>query len=411
MTDTATLITQLRVLAHLTRTEAQVARLRVTQARGDDVRDELRRNAADADARVARIDGALRNLGALPDLVTPTLGRVAALVRGALEQAQPLDEAVLGDLMLEHQLRDRARYVAALAEAADLPAVRALADHLVAAHGETVEWLDRLLADLGAGRPAALGASPLQRVAAQVTRTANAPGRVALDEVGGAVSRTIGTVGQVGGKARAAVDEYAGRAARLGVDAAGTAVAAGQGALTAGRDTAAQAVSAGQGALTAGRDTAAQAAGTVVAAGQSTLVAGRDAAAQVAGQLTRRVAGGGQDTDPDTAEDAGPDTDQDAGPDVAEDTGPDVAEDAPEDAADPAGPTDGADPADGAAPDPADLPIPGFADLPAHAAVAALRSLDRPADVAAVLAFELAHGTRPAVVAAARIRAGAVGGG
>jgi bacterioferritin (cytochrome b1) len=393
MTDTAILITQLRVLAHLTRTEAQVARLRVAQATGDDVRDELRRNAADADARAARIDGALRDLGALPDLVTPALGRVAALARGALEQAQPLDEAVLGDLTLEHQLRDRARYVVALAEAADLPAVRALADHLVAAHSETVEWLDRLLADLGAGRPAALGASPLQRVAAQVARTANAPGRVALDEVGGAVSRTIGTVGQAGGKARAVV---------------GTAVNAGQEALTAGRDTAAQAVSAGQGALTAGRDTAAQAAGTVVTAGQSTLVAGRDAAAQVAGHLTRRVTGTGQDTGQDTAEDTAPDTAPGTAPDTAPDTAEDTAPDASEQAADPAGPAAGAgaDPA----PDAADLPVPGFAELPAHSAVAALRSLDRPADVAAVLAFELAHDNRPAVVAAARIRADAVGG-
>ena len=51
MTETATLITQLRVLAQLTRTEAQVARLRVTQANTDDVRDDLRQNAADADAR------------------------------------------------------------------------------------------------------------------------------------------------------------------------------------------------------------------------------------------------------------------------------------------------------------------------------------------------------------------------
>ncbi len=375
MTDTAILITQLRVLAHLTRTEAQVARLRVAQATGDDVRDELRRNAADADARAARIDGALRDLGALPDLVTPALGRVAALVRGTLEQAQPLDEAVLGDLTLEHQLRDRARYVVALAEAADLPAVRALAEHLVAAHSETVEWLDRLLDDLGAGRSAALGASPLQRVAAQVARTANAPGRVALDEVGGAVSRTIGTVGQAGGKARAVV---------------GTAVTA------------------GQEALTAGRDTAAQAASTVVTAGQGTLVAGRDAAAQVAGHLTRRVTGTGQDTGQDTAEDTAPDTAPGTAPDTAPDTAEGTAPDASEQAADPAGPAAGAgaDPA----PDAADLPVPGFAELPAHSAVAALRSLDRPADVAAVLAFELAHDNRPAVVAAARIRADAVRG-
>ena len=148
MTDTATLITQLRVLGQLTRTEAQVARQRVVQASTDAVRDELRQNAADADGRAARIADALRDLGALPDPVTPLFGRVAMLVRGAMEQAQPLDEALLGDLALEHQLRDRARYVAALAAAADLPAVQALAGELEAAHDR-----DGAVADLGPRRP------------------------------------------------------------------------------------------------------------------------------------------------------------------------------------------------------------------------------------------------------------------
>ena len=174
MTDTATLITQLRVLAQLTRAEAQVARSRVAQASTDDVRDDLRRNAADADARAARIGGLLHELGALPDPVTPLVGRVASLVRGAMEQAQPLDEALLGDLALEHQLRDRARYVAELAGAADQPAVHELAVDLEAAHTETVEWLTGVLADLAGGQ-AALQASPLQRLAAQVTRAANTP--------------------------------------------------------------------------------------------------------------------------------------------------------------------------------------------------------------------------------------------
>ena len=177
MTDIATLITQLRVLAHLARTEAQVVRLRTTQATSDDTRDELQRNAADADARAARVGDVLHDLGALPDPVTPVLGRAAALVRGALEQAQPLDEALFGDLALAHQLRDRARHVGALADAAGLPVVRALADDLVAAHAGTVARLYEVLDDVAAGRPAALAASPFQRVAAQVARTANTPTR------------------------------------------------------------------------------------------------------------------------------------------------------------------------------------------------------------------------------------------
>lgn len=373
MIDTATLITQLRVLAHLTRTEAQVARQRIAQAHDDDVRGELRDNAADADARAIRIADVLRDLGALPDPVTPVLGRVAALVRGALEQAQPLDEALLGDLALEHQLRDRARYVAALADAAALPTVRTLADDLVAAHTETVRWLDSVLVDVAEGRSAALDASPLQRVAAQVTRAANAPARAALDEIGATVAHTVdravGTVAQAGGEARAVVEEYAGRAARLGVEAADTATGT------------------AQDALTLARDTTAQAAGTALSAGQDALATARDTTAQAADQITRRVIG----TEP-----AG------TGP-----TGTEPA-DAPPAGAPPAdaGPAPEPDP-----PTPADPPIPGFAELSAQAAVAAVRTLDDSADVAALLAFEQAHGDRAGVVAAARVRARAVGTG
>jgi len=273
MTDTATLITQLRVLAQLTRAEAHVARSRVAQASTDDVRDDLRRNAADADARAARIGDLLRDLGALPDPVTPLVGRVASLVRDAMEQAQPLDEALLGDLALEHQLRDRARYVAELAGAADQPAVHKLAVDLEAAHTETVEWLTGVLADLAGGQ-AALQASPLQRLAAQVTRAANTPARTTLGGAAATVSVTVE-----------------------------------------------------------------RAVGTV-------------AGAQVA----------------------------------------DIAGEA-------------------ADPEPMAPPIPDFADLPAHAAVAALRTLDDPRDVAATLEFEQEHGNRPGVVAAARLRSAALGAG
>jgi hypothetical protein len=295
MTDTATLITQLRVLAQLTRAEAHVARSREAQASTHDVRDDLRRNAADADARAARIGGLLHELGALPDPVTPLVGRVASLVRGAMEQVQPLDEAVLGDLALEHQLRDRARYVAELAGAADLPAVHELANDLEAAHTETVEWLTGVLADLAGGQ-AALRASPLQVLAAQVTRAANTPARTTLGGAAATVSLTVE-----------------------------------------------------------------RAVGTVAGAGNEV---GRELT-ETAEPLARHLPGAGAPNVPLDAPDAGA-------------TVP---------------------------------PIPGFADLPAHAAVAALRTLDDPRDVAATLEFEQEHGNRPGVVAAARLRSAALGAG
>jgi len=353
--DIATLITQLRVVGQLTRAEAQVAQLRVAQATSDAVREELRQNAADADGRGARIAGALRDLGALPDPVTPLFGRVATLVRGALEQAQPLDEAVLGDLVLEHQLRDRADYVAALADATGRPELRALADDLVAAHTETIQWLTDLLADLGAGRPAALGASPLQQVAAQVTHVANAPARGALDKVGAGVAETAT---KVAGAARDTAADALHTATTATTDAASGLAQSAVTAAGAVRDTAAQTL-----------DTVTDATGKAVTGAVQGASAAADLARDAAAHALHRTA------------------------DAAEETA-DAAADTVQSTTEPAAP-----------------PIPGFADLPAHAAVAALRTLDDPRDVAATLEFEQSHGNRPAVVAAARLRAATVGAG
>jgi hypothetical protein len=345
--DIATLITQLRVVGQLTRTEAQVARLRVAQASSDAVRDELRQNAADADGRAKRIAGALRDLGALPDPVTPLFGRVATLVRGALEQAQPLDEAVLGDLVLEHQLRDRAHYLVALAEATGRPEVRELAEHLVASHTETIQWLTDVLADLGTGRPAALGASPLQQVAAHVTQAANTPARGALDTVGAGVTQTVEAATKVAGAARDTAADALHTAATVTTDAASGLAQNAATAAGAVRDTAAQTL-----------DTVTEATGKVVTGAVQGASAAADAVRSTAEQATGDAVDGRTE---------------------AADEPPAASTGAP--------------------------PIAGFAELPAHAAVAALRTLDDPGDIALMLEFEQAHGNRPAVVAAARLRA------
>ena len=177
---TDTLIVQLDALSQLTRTEAQIARVRVTQARTDAVRRELRENAGNADRRAARIAAQLRLLDAVPDVVSPALGRVLALVKATVDQVQPIDEALLGDLTLEHQLRDRARYVRVLAERAGLFEVQNLADDLVAAHSETIDWLTTVLAEEALGGPSALVPTPLQRVAGGVVQAFTFPTRIAV---------------------------------------------------------------------------------------------------------------------------------------------------------------------------------------------------------------------------------------
>ena len=208
MTDTNKIVVQLRALVQLTQTEAQIAQIRVGQARTEAVRRELSQNAQNAAERTDLLLRALRELGGVPDVVTPALGRLTSLVKSALEQAEPLDEALLQDLALEHQLVDRARYVKVLATTAELPRVVKLADRLIAAHTATVEWLTVVLAEEALGGPAALQATPLQRVAGSATRVVNLPARYAAETV----NRTVESVQQGTEQTRARLSTAADKA-------------------------------------------------------------------------------------------------------------------------------------------------------------------------------------------------------
>ncbi|MET0451094.1 MAG: ferritin-like domain-containing protein [Mycobacterium sp.] len=170
-----TLIAQLRALLDLTNTEIQVAETREAQARTDAVRRELSQNAANGRARAESIESAIRDLGGFPDVIGPFFGRAAAAVKALTEQAQPFDEALLGDLALEHQLFDRARYVKALAVAAKRKDVEELANRLITAHAATVDWLATVLAEDALGGPAALRRTPLQAAAGTVVQLVNVP--------------------------------------------------------------------------------------------------------------------------------------------------------------------------------------------------------------------------------------------
>jgi hypothetical protein len=138
MTDTTKIQNQLRALVLLTQTEEQVARTRISQARTDAVRRELTQNADNAAARTIEITEALRAAGGVPDVVTPAIGRLSALLKATFEQAVPLEEALLTDLQLEHQLLDRATYLKVLAETAGETTVQRLAEKLIDAHRATV---------------------------------------------------------------------------------------------------------------------------------------------------------------------------------------------------------------------------------------------------------------------------------
>ncbi|MBJ7340348.1 ferritin-like domain-containing protein [Mycolicibacterium sp.] len=174
-TATNTLIAQLRAVLDLTNTEIQIAETRVLQARTDAVRTELTQNADNGRERAEAIEAAIRKLGGHPDVIGPFLGRAAAAVKALTEQAQPFDEALLGDLALEHQLFDRARYVKALAVAAKESDVEKLAERLITAHAATVDWLTTVLAEDALGGPAALRRTPLQAAAGTAIQLINVP--------------------------------------------------------------------------------------------------------------------------------------------------------------------------------------------------------------------------------------------
>jgi hypothetical protein len=173
--DATTLVAQLRTVLALTNTEIQVAQTRVAQARTEAIRKELTQNASNAKDRAEAIESAIRELGGLPDVIGPFIGRITAAVKALAEQAQPFDEALLGDLVLEHQLLDRARYIKALAVSAGHADVEKLATRLITAHSATVDWLTIVLAEDALGGPAALRRTPLQAATGTAVKLVNVP--------------------------------------------------------------------------------------------------------------------------------------------------------------------------------------------------------------------------------------------
>jgi hypothetical protein len=124
-----------------------------------------------------RIQDELRRIGGTPDVVGDAVGRVVALTKATTEQLQPFSEGLLGDLALEHQLRDRVIFTRVLAEAQDAPTVADLMDDLEAAHTETIEWIRVRLAELAQGGPVALAPTPPQAAFSALARLALLPTR------------------------------------------------------------------------------------------------------------------------------------------------------------------------------------------------------------------------------------------
>ncbi|MFB7724826.1 ferritin-like domain-containing protein [Nocardia sp. NPDC056100] len=308
--DTTTLLTQLRTVRDLTHTEIQIAETRTAQARTEAVRRELSENADNARARAEAVEAAIRELGGVPQLIGPFLGRAAASFKTVGEQAQSFDEALLNDLALEHRLLDRARYIKALATDAQRADLVTLADRLISAHTATVQWLTTVLAEDALGGPAALRRTPFQAATGTAVRLANLP--ITWSTQG--IDRLLDLFRSAG----PALEEALDRGAHASQVAA------------------------------------------------KTLSASRDSALATAERVTRRE---GVDTAADTLHSLRT--------------------------------TTGVLESD-------ELPVDNYDNLNVNQAVSAIKSLTRPADIRAVLAYEEAHKNRTNVVSAAETRFAAI---
>src|SRR5829696_2509062 len=187
MSRTSLLVDQLNSLLRLTQTEQMVAQARRAQAATPQIERDLERNAEQAGQRTELLADAVRDLGAVPDVLGVAVGRVGTSVRTAVEQGLDLVEALFGDLHLEHELRDRARFARVLAEQVDATPVARTLERVEDAHTETIDWLMERLGEIAIDAPPALRPTPTQTVVGVGRRVSQVPSR----RLAGTVNRSV----------------------------------------------------------------------------------------------------------------------------------------------------------------------------------------------------------------------------
>jgi hypothetical protein len=222
MDTTAELVKELANLHRLTQTEIMIAETRRAQATTEDFERELRQNADKGRERLQLLDDAIRNLGGIPDYVGSALARLAAPAKALLEQASTFEEALYGDLALEHQLHDRAVFAKVLAQTADRPEVVAVLKRVELAHAATIEWITTRLAEVAMGGPAALRPGPTQVAVGAIQRAGFYPTRAFTT----GLNRAVASIGELRNRFGSTVDATAERARRL-AEATGEVVEAG----------------------------------------------------------------------------------------------------------------------------------------------------------------------------------------
>ena len=193
------LLSELQDLLRLTAFEQTIATIRRSQAASTPIAEELAANAEKSGERRQLLADAVRQAGGVPDVVGAAFGKAGAFVQTQLNQVQTLQGALLGDLALEHELRERARYARTLAETLGYAQVLPVLDRLDTAHTATIEWLETRLSEVGRTGTSALKATPIQAAVSVARRTVGAP----LGILAAGVNRASTLVGR---KAESAVE-------------------------------------------------------------------------------------------------------------------------------------------------------------------------------------------------------------
>jgi hypothetical protein len=157
-----------------------VLRARRPQAASPDLAAEIDGMIADGADRVAAIRQAITSVGGVPDVVGELMATLGTSALAGPATATPIDQSLLAELSLQHQLLERVRYARALAQRVGHNDVVQLAKRVENAHAARVTWTATRLGELAAGGPVDLRPTPTQVVADLASRLASLPGRRAV---------------------------------------------------------------------------------------------------------------------------------------------------------------------------------------------------------------------------------------
>ena len=310
MADTKTavtrdmLVSELQNLLRLTAFEQTIAAVRRSQAATTSIAEELRANYAKSVERGQLLQDAVRQAGGVPDVVGSALSKAGAFVQTQVNQVQTLQGALLGDLALEHQLRERTRYARTLAESLGYFQLIPVFERLDTAHTATIEWLEARLTEVGRTGTSAIQATPLQALVGAGRKVAMLPFGVFAATVNrgtsllhrgastatGAVTSAAGTAADTAREGLQTAARTAGEAAETTVETVTNAASTAAGAVADGASSAASTVA--EGAQTAAETVSqgASAAAEAVGSGAQTAARATSQAAESTGEAVEGAA-------------------------------------------------------------------------------------------------------------------------